>query len=264
MSAWSELPSLEAAARRALPEEDPVLDGLGAEPRALLARSWAARAHAELGAAAVFAAVSHGLFGVAASREILWLAARAVCDELRHSEICRYVARRYGGEEPERTDAPDVGTPRFGRTSAETSRLFHAVVNCCINESIGSAMLHVCLEQATAPLARAATRELLADDIDHARIGWAVLASPRLPPGFRAELERALPTLVRIGRDPWLAFSAKTPADPPIGHGCLSAADLRAVVDEALLGVVLPGFEHVGIATEAARRVIGAETPPTR
>jgi hypothetical protein len=260
MSAWSELPSLAAAARRALPEEDAVIDALAAEQRALLAGLWAARAHAELGAAAVFAAVSHGLFGVAASREILWLAARAVGDEIRHSEICRYVALRYGGEEPARTDSPDVGTPRFGRTSEQTSRLFHAVVNCCINESIGSAMLHACLERATAPLARAATRELLGDDIDHARIGWALLGSPRLPPGFRAELTRALPTLVRIGRDPWLAFSAKTTVDPPPGHGCLSAAELSAVVDEALLAVVLPGFEHVGIATAAARRVIGAET----
>lgn len=33
MSAWSELPSLAAAARRALPEEDAAIDALAAEDR---------------------------------------------------------------------------------------------------------------------------------------------------------------------------------------------------------------------------------------
>src|SRR5262249_43197350 len=94
------------------------------------------------------------------------------------------------------------------------------------------------------------------DDVDHARIGWALLASDRLPEGFRAELERALPTLVRIARNAWLARATDHDDAAPRGHGCLSGARVREAVDEALRDLVLPGVEHFGIATGDARKIL--------
>jgi len=249
MSAWAELPSLDAAARRALPAEDPSIDALDRPSRELLARAWAERARSELGAGAVFAAISQGLFAAGAPAEVQWLAARAVCDEMRHAEICRFLAIRYGGADIARPAPPVPGDP-------PRSALVYAVLNGSINETIASAVLTACHEGASSPLARAATRELLADEVDHARVGWALLADGPLAAGLRCEVARALPTLVRIVRDRWLARAAELPEDLPRGHGCLPRAEVEELVDHALRVLVLPGFAHVGIDPAAALGVL--------
>ncbi|UQA57536.1 hypothetical protein [Polyangium aurulentum] len=240
MSAWDELPSLDAAARRALPSEDASIDALDRPSRELLAGAWAERARSELGAGAVFAAISQGLFAAGAPAEIQWLAARAVCDEMRHAEICRFMAVRYGGADVARPRAPAIGDP-------PRSALVYAVLNGSINETIASAVLTACHEEAESPLARAATRELLCDEVDHARVGWALLGEGPLAAGLRCEVASALPALVRLVRDRWLARAAELPEDLPRGHGCLPRADVAQLVDHALRVLVLPGFAHVGI-----------------
>ena len=240
MRTWAELPALEAAAAQPLPAEDPAIDALSPEDRAILARIWAERAESELGAGAVFSAVSRGLFAEGAGREVLWLAARAVCDELRHAEICRHVAARYGGRTPDLAAPPAVPDP-------PGSAALYAVINCAVNETIGSAFLTACHDEARGALARAALRELLTDEVDHARIGWALLGSDRLAEGTRREAMRALPELVGVARAAWVRRAAELPEELPPGHGCLCRGDVLAVVDHALSHLVLPGFEHVGI-----------------
>jgi hypothetical protein len=197
MSIWDELPRGDAAARRPLPREDASISALPAEGREILARLWAERAQGEFGAAAVFSSVSRGLFFAGAGPEILWLASRAVCDELRHAEICLHVAARYAGRDLPRPPLPEVGEP-------PPSPGLYAVLNCSLNETIGSAVLTACHEEAEGPLARAASRELLADEIDHARIGWSLLAEGPLGKKLRCEVACALPALVRAARGRWL------------------------------------------------------------
>lgn len=253
MSLWDEMPSLEAAARRELPAEDPTISALSAGDRAALAEVWAARAKSELGAGAVFAAVARGLFaagaeggdrgGGAVPPELLWIASRAVCDELRHAEICRYVASRYGSEAPPRAAPPAIVEPPFGPG-------VYAVLNSAVNETIGSAFLSACLDEAEGALARAALRELLADEMDHARLGWALLAAGApggLSAGLRGEVAGRLPELIRIAERAWSARAAELPSEIPRGHGCLPGADVVRVARRAIREVILPGFAHLGI-----------------
>lgn len=246
MSLWDELPCLEAAARRELPAVDPAILALSEGDRAVVAELWAARARSELGAAAVFAAAARGLFaegGGAVPHELLWLASRAVCDELRHAEICRYVASRYGVEPP-RAAPPVITEPPFGRG-------IHAVLNSALNETIGSAFLSACLEEADGILVRAALRELLTDEMDHARLGWALLATPGLGGAMRSEVEGRLPELIHIVRGAWFARAVELPKEIPRGHGGLPREEVLRVVEIAIRDVILPGFEHLGIRARA-------------
>jgi hypothetical protein len=235
-----DFPSLAEAARRALPEQDETIDALSGPDRSRIAAVWEERARSELHAAAVFAAVSRSLFAARSPEELLWLASRAVCDEIRHSEICRYVASRYRGAPVERPALGPLVQPRLGAGA-------HAVLQGAINETIGSAFLSACLEDARGPLARAALRELAADETDHARLGWAVLAAAPAKGPTRLEVAERLPALVRAAEDAWRARAAELPESLPPGHGCLDRSTLIQVVEYALTELVLPGFAHLGI-----------------
>lgn len=249
MSHWDSLPSLAEAARRALPEDDVTIGALDAAGRAAIAAVWAERAESELGAGAVFAGVAKGLFGAGVPHEIVWLASRAVLDELRHSEICRHVAAVYSGAVSERPSPRSVPAP-------PTSAVAYAVLHGAINETLGSAFLSACLDEAEGPLVRAALRELLTDETDHARIGWGAFAA--LPEGGkgRHEVVQRLPEMVLATRKAWRIRAGELPEGLPRGHGCLPRADVLEVVDSALQSLVLPGFVHLGVNVSAATRAL--------
>ena len=93
---------------------------------------------------------------------------------------------------------------------------------------------------------RHALRSFLADEIRHARLGWAHLQSADVSPDERREVGRALPILVRMAREAW---TTTTPLDTPAaaGHGWLDVARLGPLFDEVMRDVVVPGLSHVGV-----------------
>jgi hypothetical protein len=115
-----------------------------------------------------------------------------------------------------------------------------------MNETIAGAFLRECQHDAGGPLVRAALRELLRDEIDHARLGWAHLASPRLSPDIRRAVEAEIETLLDMCRAVWLD-ERQTEIDLPRGHGCSPLSELPRIVDDAVRELILPGLRHVGI-----------------
>ena len=105
--------------------------------------------------------------------------------------------------------------------------------------------LEASLEAARGSLARAATRELLGDDVEHARIGWALLASSS--------------ATTRKGVEPWLLpmlrgyvrlWSTATPCASDPGareHALPTPADIAMAARRAMVDVIVPGFELLGI-----------------
>jgi len=233
-----------------LPIDDPVLDTLGEADRRALADRWQARAANELATSTAFAEVYRGLVGLGAPFELLAGAATAVEDELRHARICQHVAGRYAGRDLGEPSARPTPPPRFEGASERQARVLHVVLHTCLNEGFAVAYLGACLERATAPLAHAAVQEIMRDEIDHARLGWAFLAGAA--PADRTLVEQALPELVRFAKHIWLADD-RYPETLPAGHGCLGRDELRPLVAEALQDLVLPGFEHVGVSTMGVR-----------
>jgi len=239
---------------RPLPEADATIDALDDDSRRVIANSWLGRAAAERRAADIFTLMHRSLVAVREQPALIELAARGIDDELRHAELCLLVARNYAGRdvEPPRLE---LVPPHHEGASEDLRYSLWIVGQCALNETTASAFLEACLEQSTAPLAHAALRELLSDEIDHARIGWAHLA------GVDADRRRAiaewLPRMIDANRREWQRALAADD-DRYAAHGFISRASLFAAIDAADRDVILPGLARVGISappnTSAAPR----------
>jgi hypothetical protein len=123
----------------------------------------------------------------------------------------------------------------------------------CVNETIASAWLEESLRTATVPAARAVIRELIADDIHHARLGWGHLGSAFVAKDARKALGDWLPQLLEHAAKPWTRSSRDTIVEGVPSHGVPSAETTHGVVGTTLRTVVLPGFASLGVPIKAAR-----------
>jgi hypothetical protein len=177
---------------------------------------------------------------------------RAADDEERHSEICRQLAERYGGAPVAGPVVKDLELPSFGCADERLEVALHVAGMCCINETIATAWIEECLSGATAPIALAANRAHLREEIDHARVGWAYLASRSITPARREELGDCLSRLLRANVPQWERLDPNLPAEGLKAHGIPSLVDSRRAIRDAVRQLILPGFEHVGIDVGAA------------
>jgi hypothetical protein len=141
------------------------------------------------------------------------------------------------------------------RATPRERLLYEVVVFCCLVESINAAMLTMTYELATAPRIREATRTILEDEVDHARLGWAHLATERAQGrgDFLAEL---LPGMLREVIDDELVakHDPTTPDSALEAHGNLSLSTKREIFAASLRDVILPGLDALTVNTAPARR----------
>jgi hypothetical protein len=93
-----------------------------------------------------------------------------------------------------------------------------------------------------------ANREHLKDEIDHARLGWAHLASDAVDRDLSQRLGRRLSRLLEVNVAEWKRPDEHLPREGVRAHGHLSVEENDAVVDAAVRDVVLPGFALLGIS----------------
>jgi hypothetical protein len=225
------------------------IDGLEPAARRVVAEIWLGRAQSELRVGARFELLRASWRS--APPELEASLAHAAEDERRHSELCAAVAARYAGDPMNMTEAEPDPLVRFGATDEQLSLLLHLVLLSCINESTSTLYLRAAMKASRHPLARAALRELLADDVEHARIGWAHLASASITLNERAHVARALPTLLDVSRALWTDVPER-PEPWFTEHGCAGRDVASAAFDAAVRTIVLPGMAHVGVGTEPA------------
>jgi hypothetical protein len=244
----------EAATRVPLDDESKkAIAGLDPALRERIGIQWRVRASAELRVAGVFAGVSQGLLEHGADPKVLAIAARAVSDEVRHAELCGTVSEHYLAEDAEWPKAGPSRMPKLSRAPILLRATLHTLAMGCVNETIASAWLEASLREATLPLARNAIRELIADDVHHARMGWAHLASAFVSKETRRELGAWLPALLEAAAKPWtLKGKLNVPEGAP-EHGVPSEATTLSVARGTVHGVILPGFDALGVPTSAAR-----------
>lgn len=236
---------LSPAIERVLDAEDPVIEELSTDERRVVGAVWLHRAESEMTAAVGFSDLASDLFAEPAAPHVRWLAVRAAADEMRHSEICRRVASRYLGSTPALPSPRRYESARFGDCPEPVNRTLRVVLQSCLSETVGSAALLALLDRARGPIVRAALRQLLRDEIDHARIGYAHLSSGLVSANHKEHVRRALPTLLELMRNAWLAESDSAPPNAPSGHGCFSHAEVRGVVEDAISNLVVPGMAEV-------------------
>jgi len=157
---------------RPLPVEDPTIDALSPAQREEVSAHWLERGAAERRVGDAFAVIHQVLVEASADPALVNLAARAVDDESRHAELSRVVASRYAGRELSNPPSLKLSVPAHQGATPALRRSLWIMGQCVLNETFASCVLESSLRVTNAPLARAALRELLSDEIDHARIGW--------------------------------------------------------------------------------------------
>jgi len=229
---------------RPLPQRDASIEALKDAERDAIVASWLFRSAAERRAAEVFEVIVGAARELELAPELLSIGERAIDDELRHAELCRVVAEAYAGRP---LDAPTrllLDVPKHEGASEELRRTIWIVQQCALNETTASAFLEECLEQARAPLARAALRELLSDEIDHARLGWAHLAA--LSATRRAELAPWIMRIVAANVREWRKPGPTRPSELVSEHGLIDPDSVARAVNGAQRELVVPGLARVG------------------
>lgn len=221
--------------------------------RRRLAILWSERATSEDRVGFAFGELARELAAVGAAPGILALAQRAARDEPRHANLCRRLAERYGGSVAPEQRRLASRLP-YARATLRTRVALRCASWSCVSETIACAWLGACAELAESPLARAVNRVHLGDEIGHARLGWAFLASAEVGARERAALVRHLPGLVVDGVAAWLDAARVLPVRGVPAHGIPSRSLHRRWVREATCELVLPGFAEVGLDPAPAAR----------
>lgn len=251
---------------RPLPESDDDIARLADSDREIIRDVWLERSARERRVSSSFGVIRDALRALRADGVALGLAQRAIDDELRHAEICRYVASRFHGSELPPPRELSLTVPRLQAASPELRHTLHVVGQCSLNETTASAFLETSSRGARGELVQAALRELLSDEIDHARIGWLHLAS--VPADVRAAVGRWLMPLARANLKTWRetlrpSGSSQRSAEALAAHGVPPADVIEAALVGALRDLIVPGFARVGVATGATEAWLAAGAPTT-
>jgi hypothetical protein len=231
--------------KRPLPDHDETIALLSDQDRRGLAGFWLSRSSGERRVSDAMVVIRDALQELGEPAPLVELAERAIDDELRHAQIWHLGAQRFapdGQGTPERWP-PQV--PHYDAPDHVRHRLY-VIAECVFNETTASTFLQTCQRLARGPLAVAVVREILSDEIDHARIGWAFLA--RLSDPQRAELQPWLVPMLRAHWNEWSRALHEVPDSYP-AHGIPSKADTREAIVASLRDVILPGLEEQGFAT---------------
>lgn len=220
--------------------------------RATLAAMWAFRARGERDTAAQYEVLADRLRAGGADAAVIARVAAAAADEARHHDVCAEMAALL--QHPP-MPATTTKLPRIApHTLDGGARLAYEMVALfCVTESINATLLLRSWQQAKHAATRVALHQLLADEVEHSRIGWGYLAQEV---GWRDDIAAGLPLMLAAAThdDDFLADTAPVTSPALVAHGLLPQAGLRDVFLEAMNDVVLPGLELCGVATVHARR----------
>lgn len=227
---------------------DPVIEAMPAEDRAALATIWQNRAGLELCVGSTFSSLSVELLEHGTTQTVIEIVSQAVRDEVHHAQISAELAAKYRGDSVVVWPAPEKNLyPTFRASKGAWHALLYIVVECCINETTACAMLEASIAQCKSPLVKAGLSRILTDEIDHARAGWAHLASPWVTAEMKRELPSWLEWLHTANNHDLLGDDAPLPREKYPTHGMLSRRRAREITYATMIDVIFPGYRRAGI-----------------
>jgi hypothetical protein len=234
--------------------------------RRLAAEAWSFRCAVERDAEARFARLAGRLAAAGYPTSLVSLAERSSRDERRHAALCAEEAALRGAASPLEVDGPPHEVAPAG-LGPEDSALYEVVAACCVTETESTAVLTTLLSLVRDGRLRSVLRTLAADEVRHAKLGWACLAHARRR-GEGAFLGPLLPGMLEGAAAPDL-FDDEVPAereDPALlEHGVLPHALKREVFVRTLEEVVCPGLATLGVDDGSARAwLAGRRAAPRR
>jgi hypothetical protein len=261
----------DAAARCAPVAE--AFDAARYEPAAVAAARamWTTRAVAEFRSASLFSDLATQLTEAGAGLAPIGIAMGMAQDEIRHAEIGMRAVVALGGERAAALP-PDVQRlPRFPGKSPEERAIRNVIFGCCLSEIVNCARLVDFVDHTEDPFLRDATRQLLADEIIHAKFGFLYLEEQRpwldANPDARASIDgylrHAFASLERLLSGN--AAPKKTLSADERALGMPDPARLPDTFYPTVTAAIVPGLDRLGLAATRAwkeRRLEGPAPQP--
>jgi hypothetical protein len=205
----------------------------------------------------VFSSLAAQLVEANASLDASVVTLRMAQDEFRHAELCGRVVRALGGSSRASRDCtvrPLATHP--GCTPEE--RAIRNVLVTAISESYSAAYFVASLDGMTDPYLRSVTRELLGDEVLHARFGfwylqaWSDWLAAR--PSVRASIAVYLRRVFAVCERAQVKPSSRVPGTDDARLGLASSETQREMFESTMGDAVAPAIEHFGIDAVRAWR----------
>lgn len=239
-----------------------LVDDLPPPARAAVAALWRYRERIEREAAALFA----GLAADLAAAGLPGLAARAriaADDEARHAVRCRAIVDACRPDLPPLPPRAVVVAPRGAgdapRAGAARRALYTSVAMGCVTETLSCALLLAMRDAARFGPSRAAIVEIVKDEIEHSRLGWAHLTAA----AATGDVTWLAPHVAAMRADALRHDVAELPTTEAAGpadagdaadlsaFGILPRARVTIVVEATWRDVIVPGLARHGVAAPA-------------
>lgn len=220
---------------------DGALEGEYNDHELRIARTtWLRRMVHEHHSAAVFSRLLPQLMAAGATLDVKSTTLRASMDELRHASLCAGVVQLLGAKPVAETDLTTEALPAHEDATAVEVALRNMIFASCMCETISVSLLTEERELTTEPVIHRVVDQLAADEVLHAKLGWAYLGA--VWPGLDAEQR------------------ARTDAYLPVAFGSLEANMLTAMPLGKRLPDARPDALHaLGVLdSEAGRELLYA------
>ncbi|MCA9688919.1 MAG: ferritin-like domain-containing protein [Myxococcales bacterium] len=229
-------------------------EALDERGRASAIATWRGRMVNEHVSARVFAALIPQMMAASVDPGLQAEVADMIADELRHARMCAAVVAALGGEAIAEL-GPLAPVPAHEDVGPLEGLLRNILSISCMSETVAVALIDAERRKAgPAPLART-LREILADEVRHARFGWRLLEAlgPTLDAALRARLDDYLTVAFAHLRAHELAHLPARPAPSAAAEavGVCDGHDARRLFFDTVEQVIVPGLEEHGF--QAAR-----------
>ena len=253
-----ELLDLRSEARRAMPLV-PSLDGVSARLREDLVASaratWHGRMVNEHGSAVVFEGLARQLARAGFAENEVRAAETFAREERRHGVLCGAVVEALGGEAVAEVE-PAEEFPTHEDVDAIEGVVRNLLSVSCLSETVAVALIGAEREEMPEGPLRDLLTRIWADEIGHARFGWAIVGREvrKMDAAARARLGAYLAVaLAHVERHELRHLNAA--ACPPragAAWGLCNGADARSLFYATVETVILPRLAELGLDAERA------------
>ncbi len=215
--------------------------------RTELAARWAYRAGLEHAAAARFRRLAERMAAAGVAHELVAIAAEAEGQEREHVRLCAEIAERFGAMV---ALATPVVTEVAPASFALRDRVVYEVVAfCCVTETANAAIVTAGADDIDDTAIRRAVRTILADEVQHSRLGWRFLATHPPTDEQLAWIGGYLPAMMRGTLRADLFEPQVVLGDEVTMQklGTLPLAGRREVFVTGMREVLLPGLAAIGV-----------------
>jgi len=196
---------------------------------------------------------------------------RVCIDELRHTELAVKMVEIYGGEVPDLPREISV-LPSDEKLTVVAQACRSAILLSCLGETFACTELAMLRNRCDDPVAHGVLTVFLADEIVHARVGWAYLAHAfkTTDDATRRSVAEAIPEYVAgiarnlFGADDVAAAVDVTNDDPRLAaHGVCSMREEQDLYRTFVPDVFIPGLRAIGVPVDVDAVVNAVPKPLT-